>query len=413
MIKMKTPFYPADILIPENADMQKWSVVACDQYTSEPDYWKRVESFVGGAPSTLKMILPEIYLEAADSAERIEKINKTMRDYLKEGLFKCLQNSFVYVERTLPDGKVRKGIIGAVDLEEYDYSVGSRSLIRATEGTIISRIPPRLKVRKNAALESPHILILIDDKEKTVIEREDKSALEKIYDFDLMENSGHIAGYLIKDTAAVLERFNALSEKVDRENPLFFAVGDGNHSLATAKAHWEELKKTLSPEELRDHPARYALAEIENLHDDSLVFEPIHRVVFDCDEEDLIKELKSFYDISENGGGQKITIVKGDKKQTLFIKDPKSSLPVGSLQIFLDKYIAEKGLKTDYIHGDDVVGKLSEKKGNLGFILPAMDKSELFPTVMKDGALPRKTFSMGEACEKRFYLEMRKIVKDL
>ena len=407
---MKVPFYPADILVPQNAEMEKWSVVACDQFTSQPDYWQRVEKFVGEAPSQLILILPELYLEASDSEERIEKINKTMKEYLNGGVFRTLKSCFIYVERELLGGKIRKGIIGAADLEEYDYSVGSKSLIRATEGTVVSRIPPRLRVRKNASLESPHILILIDDKNKTVIESVNKDKLEKVYDFNLMENSGHIEGYAICDTAPILSALEKLLEKTDKSNPLFFAVGDGNHSLATAKAHWENIKQGLSEEERKNHPARYALIELGNLHDDSLVFEPIHRVVFGCDRDNLMKEFAEFYKLSECGNGQKITVVKGEDKKDIYIENPKSNLPVGSLQIFLDEYIKNHGCKIDYIHGDDVVKKLSGEKENIGFLLPPMDKSDLYPTVMKDGALPRKTFSMGEACEKRFYLESRKIV---
>lgn len=409
MIMKKIPFYPADILIPENVDMQKWSVVACDQYTSEPSYWERVYKFVGDAHSTLKMILPEIYLEASDSAERIEKVNSTMNKYLSKQIFKKLPSSFVYVERTLLGGKVRKGIIGAVDLEEYDYSVGSKSLIRATEGTVVSRIPPRLKVRENASLESPHILILIDDKDKTVVEGIDKTKLEKLYDFELMEESGHITGYLVEDNNAVISALEKLYEQVNPENPLFFAVGDGNHSLATAKAHWENVKKRLSDAERESHPARYTLIELGNLHDDSLIFEPIHRVVFDCNPDALLNALKEYYEISETEGAQEITVVKGAQKTKLFIRNPKSQLAVGSLQLFLDEYIKNNGCRIDYIHGEDVVSELSAGESNIGFLLPAMDKSDLYPTVLNDGALPRKTFSMGEACEKRFYLEARKI----
>lgn len=409
MIMKKIPFYPADILIPENVDMKKWSVVACDQYTSEPSYWERVYKYVGDAHSTLKMILPEIYLEAPDSAERIEKVNQTMNKYLSKSIFRKLPASFVYVERALLGGKIRKGIMGAVDLEEYDYSVGSKSLIRATEGTVTSRIPPRLRVRANASLESPHILILIDDKEKTVVEGIDKTKLEKLYDFDLMEESGRITGYLVDDNEAVISALEKLYEKVNPENPLFFAVGDGNHSLATAKAHWENIKKGLSEEEKENHPARYALIELGNLHDDSLIFEPIHRVIFDCNPEKLMEALKEYYDISETEGVQEIVAVKGDKKTKLYIKNPKSQLAVGSLQLFLDEYIKENGCRIDYIHGEDVVCELSAEENNIGFLLPPMDKSELYPTVLNDGALPRKTFSMGEACEKRFYLEVRKI----
>ena len=411
MIEMNIPFFPADILIPKKTNMTKWSVIACDQHTSEPDYWNRVKLFVGDAPSTLHLMLPEIYLDAKDRDERIDRIHKTMNDYLKNGIFHTYQNSFIYTERTFSDGKTRRGLVGAVDLEEYDFSPNSKSLIRATEGTISSRIPPRMCLRRGAVLESPHILMLIDDKEKTVIESIRKGSFKKVYDFELMADGGHIKGYLIQDTRPIIERLTRLSEQVDPKNPLFFAVGDGNHSLATAKEHWEELKKTKRPEELLNHPARYALVELMNLHDDSLVFESIQRVVFGADAEDIIKKIKEFYDVSESPEGQKITVVSRNIEKDLYIKNPRSNLPIGSLQVFLDQYTEDTGCRMDYIHGKSVVRRLSKSGENTGFLLPPMDKSELFPTIIQDGVLPRKTFSMGEACTKRFYLEMRKIAK--
>ena len=409
---MDIPFYPADILIPRKIDMKKWSVVACDQYTSEPDYWQRVEDYVADAPSTLRTIIPEIYLDAEDSEERILRIHQRMDDYRRSGILECYENSLIYVERRFPNGKMRKGIVGAVDLEEYDFTPGSRSPIRATEGTIPSRIPPRMRLRKDASLESPHILMLMDDREKTVIESIRKDALPVVYDFDLMEQGGHITGYLIRDTRPVTERLRRLYEAVDRENPLLFAVGDGNHSLASAKAHWEELKNTKSAAELDGHPARYALVELGNLHDDSLVFESIQRVAFGADADDIIKKIKEFYDVSDTPGGQKITVVSRNTERDLYIQNPRSNLSIGSLQIFLDHYTEDTGCRIDYIHGSNVVRKLSQSGENTGFLLPPMNKSELFPTILKDGVLPRKTFSMGEANEKRFYLEMRKIVKE-
>ncbi len=404
------PFKPTDILLPENQNMEKWSVVACDQYTSEPEYWNSVEKFVGTENSTLNLILPEIYLEADNNEEKIEEIHNNMDKYLESGVFKKYSNSLIYVERQLLDGSIRKGIIGAMDLEDYDYSVGSKSLIRATEGTVTSRIPPRLKVRNNASLELPHILILINDSSKNIVEGINKEELEQVYSFDLMKNGGKIEGYLIKDTKTVIEGLESLSENLDESNPLLFAVGDGNHSLATAKAYWEEIKKGLSENEIKTHPARYALAEVGNLHDDSLVFEPIHRVLFNCDYEDLISELNTYYKISDTDGIQNFDIVVNGNTKKLYINNPESNLSVGSLQNFLDFYIKKNSqVKIDYIHGDDVVKELTLTNNNIGFLLPPMDKSDLFTTVIKDGALPRKTFSMGEACEKRFYLEARKI----
>ena len=304
------PFKRANILLPKDVDMTKWSVVACDQYTSEPEYWKEVESIVGSSPSTLNLILPELYLEEENVEERIKKINLTMEDYLKENIFQEYPNTMIYLERKQSDGKVREGLMGMVDLEDYSYEKGSQTLIRATEKTVIERIPPRLKVRENAPLELPHIMILIDDEKKNIIESLKNKVTTKdiVYDFDLMENGGHIKGYnlsdeVIKDIEKGLE---GLMDKdyfekkynVKDKGILLFAMGDGNHSLATAKANYENLKKTMSKEEYLNNPARYALVEIVNLHSEALEFEPIHRVIFNTDVNNLIEELNKYYDIN-------------------------------------------------------------------------------------------------------------------
>ena len=419
---MKIPFKKADILLPKDADMHKWSVVACDQYTSEPKYWEEVENIVGDAPSTLKITLPEIYLERENVSERIQKINDEMDNLLNTNFFKTLSNSLVYLERTCSDGKVRKGIVGMVDLEDYSYEKGSQTLIRATEGTVLERIPPRVRVRENAKLELPHVMLLIDDEKKEIIEglTNKVSSEDLVYDFDLMQNGGHIKGYKIPDnlTDAVFAGLEKLADKDNFEakyndkdkGVLLFSVGDGNHSLATAKACYENLKKVLPREEYENHPARYALVEVVNLHSDALEFEPIHRVVFGVEPEKMIKEFKKFYDISTTAGeGQRIEYVYKDHSETLYIKNPKSNLAVGSLQIFIDEYIKSNGGKVDYIHGDDVTKKLGSEPGNIGFLLPNMKKTDLFKTVILDGALPRKTFSMGHSYDKRYYLEARKI----
>lgn len=419
---MKIPFKKADILLPKDADMHKWSVVACDQYTSEPKYWEEVENIVGDAPSTLKITLPEIYLERENVSERIQKINDEMDNLLNTNFFKTLSNSLVYLERTCSDGKVRKGIVGMVDLEDYSYEKGSQTLIRATEGTVLERIPPRVRVRENAKLELPHVMLLIDDEKKEIIEglTDKVSSEDLVYDFDLMQNGGHIKGYKIPDnlTDAVFAGLEKLADKdnfeakynVKDKGVLLFSVGDGNHSLATAKACYENLKKVLPKEEYENHPARYALVEVVNLHSDALEFEPIHRVVFGVEPEKMIKEFKKFYDISTTAGeGQRIEYVYKDHSETLYIKNPKSNLAVGSLQIFIDEYIKSNGGKVDYIHGDDVTKKLGSEPGNIGFLLPNMKKTDLFKTVILDGALPRKTFSMGHSYDKRYYLEARKI----
>lgn len=417
---MKVPFKAGNILIPKNVDMHKWSVVACDQYTSEPKYWEEVENIVKDAPSTLRITLPEIYLNDENVSERIQKINLTMEDYLKEDIFTELNNSMVYLERTQSDGKVREGLMGIVDLEDYSYEKGSQTLIRATEKTVIERIPPRMKVRENALLELPHIMILIDDEKKNIIESLKNKVNEDdaVYDFDLMQNGGHIKGYKLGSDVIneVISSLEALADKsyfekkynVSDKGVLLFAMGDGNHSLATAKACYEKLKET-EGEKALESPARYALVELVNLHSSALEFEAIHRVVFDTDVKDLLDNLYKYYDINENGNGQKFTIVTSDEEKDLYIVNPKSNIAVGSIQMFLDEYLSNHKGSIDYIHGEDVTKKLGSKENNIGFIFDAMAKEDLFKTVILDGALPRKTFSMGHSYDKRFYLEARKI----
>ncbi|MCC8161194.1 MAG: DUF1015 domain-containing protein [Oscillospiraceae bacterium] len=415
-------FKSADILIPQNIDFTKWSVVACDQYTSEPQYWEDVKSIVDDSPSALNIIFPEVYLEDGGADERIKKINAVMEEYLSSGLFRQTDDSFIYVKRTQPNGKTRHGIVGALDLEEYDFRKGSQSKIRATEGTIIERIPPRQRIRKNAPLESPHILMLMDDREKSVVEPLENMTdnFEKAYDFDLMKGSGHITGYIVNETAKrnILEAIEKLGDKdaferkygVKDKGVLVFAAGDGNHSLATAKTCWEEIKKGLTDEEIKTHPARFALVELMNIHDDALEFEPIQRVIFDTELKKLLDALVSYYNASyEDNGGQRIDYTYAATEGSIYITKTSSNLPVGTLQKFLDKYLAENGGRIDYIHGNDVVRNLAGKENTIGFMVDSMEKNDLFTTVIKDGSLPRKTFSMGEAADKRFYLECKKI----
>lgn len=415
-------FKSADILIPQNIDFTKWSVVACDQYTSELGYWQDVKDIVSGSPSTLNIIFPEVYLEDGNSEERIEKINAVMEEYLSDGLFREYKDTLIYVKRTQSDGKVRHGIVGKIDLEEYDFSKGSQSKVRATEGTIIERIPPRQRIRINAPLEVPHILILIDDREKTVVEPLEAQAesFEKLYDFDLMKNSGHIEGYKVTEQAKnnILSAIEELGDKTKFEQKygvkgkgvLMFAAGDGNHSLATAKTCWDTIKKELTPEEIKNHPARYALVELMNIHDSALEFEPIQRVIFDTDPEKLLRELIKYYNASyEDNGGQRIDYTYQGNEGSIYITETSSNLPVGTLQKFLDGYLDENGGRIDYIHGNDVVRTLAKEPDTIGFMVDAMEKNDLFATVIKDGSLPRKTFSMGEAADKRFYLECKKI----
>lgn len=424
------------IMLPEKStDFSSWAVVACDQYTSERVYWNKVEDLTSEKPSTLSIIFPEVYLEDGDSDNRISQINENMKRYIDDKTITELDNCFILVDRKTSHCESRKGLMLALDLECYDYTKGSSALIRATEGTVIERLPPRIKIRQNAPIELPHIMVLIDDPNKTVIEPLfDKTAdLEKLYDFELMMNGGHIKGYKVsdeKDVSAISEALSKLAQKdtfckkynisCDKDI-LLFAVGDGNHSLASAKGHWENVKATLSFEEQQNHPARFALVELVNVHDDGLVFEPIHRVLFNVNADDLLKEFNAFYNKNTCCEGCSCNSTVQSTSHTfkyitslaegeITINNTTSNLEVGTLQAFLDCYIkAHPEVKIDYIHGDDVVTKLGSQPGNMGIYLPSMNKTDLFKTVILDGALPRKTFSMGEAEEKRFYLECRKI----
>ena len=392
----KLGFYPADILLPKGQDMTKWAVVACDQFTSEPEYWQAVEEKVGNAPSTLRLILPEANLKAPNVDEYIEDINAAMRKYMADGVFETLTDSLIYIERQQSDGRIRHGLIGMVDLDAYDFTPGSGALIRATEGTVLDRIPPRARVRRNAPIELPHVMLLIDDPDKTVIEplTAAASAMEKLYDFDLMQNGGHITGYKLSDkqidaVAASLEGLTtdeAMQKKygVSGVAPLLFAVGDGNPSL-----------------------------EVVNNHDDALQFEPIHRVLFGVDHKKFMDAFRAAYPNAYEGKGDGHTIefVWNGESHFITVPDPKVQLAVGTLQNVIDPYLKANGGEVDYIHGDDVTRELGGKPGNMGFLLPAMGKEQLFKTVMADGVLPRKTFSMGHAQDKRYYIEARKIVK--
>ena len=419
----KLGFYPADILLPTDSDMTKWAVVACDQFTSEPAYWKAVEKLVGDAPSTLRLILPEAKLKDPDVEDHISEINNTMKKYMDEGMFRTLSQSLLYIERTQSDGKVRHGLVGMIDLEQYDFTPGSGALIRATEGTVLDRIPPRAKVRRNAPIELPHVMLLIDNPEHTVIEPLTSAVdtMEKIYDFDLMQGGGHICSYLLTENQidAVADALLKLTSNETMESkygvsgvaPLLFAVGDGNHSLATAKACYEEKKKGQSEEETRGMLSRYALVEVVNNHDDALQFEPIHRVLFGVDPQHFMAAFKKTYPDAYEGEGEGHTIgvVYEGYEGKITVPNPTMQLAVGTLQTFLDSYLKENDCEGDYIHGDTVTRQLGSEHGNMGFLLPAMGKEQLFKTVMADGVLPRKTFSMGHAQDKRYYVECRKI----
>ena len=409
-------FLPADILLPKDADMHKWAVIACDQFTSDQAYWDRVRATAGDAPSTINLILPEAELGTEKEEEHTALINRTMEKYMAEGVFETYADSFVYVERTLENGTIRKGLVGKLDLEAYDYNVGSTSAVRATEKTVVERIPPRQRVRRNAPIELPHILMLCDDHEKVLIEpvAAKKDQLKKLYDFDLMEDGGHITGWLVEgeDVAEFQKGLADYAEHVgekyaDLEGvPMLFATGDGNHSLATAKSCYEELKANNPGVDLSNHPARYALVELENIHDEAQVFEPIHRVIVNTDPEALLEALKAEACAEE---GFEVAWYIGDKTGTVKLDPAKSELAVGVLQAFLDDYLKEHPGDIDYIHDDDALIDLAKQDNAIGFLLPGMEKSQLFRGVIHDGALPRKTFSMGHSREKRYYLEGRKI----
>ena len=443
-----------EIILPSKAvDLHRWSVIACDQYTSQPDYWERVKKEVDGSPSTLNLTFPEIYLKDDDRDSRIKNINESMSRYIREGILKPQKQGFILVDRCTPHVSSRKGLILAVDLECYDYKPGSQTLIRATEGTVLDRIPPRVKIRENAPIELPHIMLLIDDPEKTLIEKlfVRKDSFKKLYDFELMQGGGHIRGWKVEDDESLAIAALALKKLADPASfmkkyrlqseiqknrppvsPLLFAAGDGNHSLATAKAHWENVKAGLSTQAVADHPARYALVEVVNVHDEGLVFEPIHRVLFGIDGTKVLENIKKTFNpkssakcrlfdsiaemeaalnkAKEHPNMHLLPFIMEGVFGLISVENPSSGLEVGTLQALLDELLkGNEHIEIDYIHGEDVVTGLGSRKGFMGFYLPVMSKHDLFRTVILDGVLPRKTFSMGEAEEKRYYLECRRI----
>ena len=408
---METGLKETNILLPNTDDMTAWACIACDQFTSEKAYWNELENLVEGKKTTLKLTLPEIYLDD-DVDERIKKINANINEYLDGGVFKTLKEGFVLTVRKTPFVERRIGLVGAIDLEEYEYSQKSDALIRATEGTIEERIPPRLKIRKNASVEFPHVMVLFDDEKQEIIEPlyNRRNTLEKLYDFDLNMGGGHVEGYFVDKSQGIREKFNNLLDserlikKYGRDDKFAFAVGDGNHSLATAKTHWNNLKKTLKSEELENHPARYALVELVNVYDDGIYFEPIFRYVFGIDKKKFLEGLKAI-----DGGKMR---VYSDGEETSSIKQ--NGLPEGIRAV--DKYIKEfieaNGGGVDYVHGESNLKKLVDDKGDaVGILFEKLDKADLFKYVSANGAFPRKTFSMGEGVEKRYYLEGRRIIK--
>lgn len=396
-------FTPADILLPRVDDMTKWSCIACDQFTAEPEYWREAERIVGSEPSTLRLMLPEAWLGVRDSAAETRKIYAAMKDYVNRGIFRTVEDSFVYVERTLPSGAVRRGLVGKLDLECYDWAPGSATPVRATEGTVESRLPARVEVRRGATLEMPHIMVFIDDPENAVIPS--AAGGEVLYDFELMLGGGHIRGSRVTGEAA--ERLTAALEAP--EGSVRFAMGDGNHSLAAAKRCWEQIKRNLPESELETHPARYALAEIVNIHDEAVTFEPIHRVLLETVPRGFIEEAAARL---PRGKGQAVTLLAGRREMEI-----ETGMPLGALVALVDELLGdwrrEHGGEPDYIHGDDEARALGGKPSSVGVLLPRLEKAELFPYITEHGPYPKKSFSIGHARDKRYYLECRAIVPEL
>ena len=407
-------FTSFELLLPKAEFIDKWPVVACDQFTSQPEYWAELKNTVGTAPSALKCILPEVELKSC-SEDKYSLIRADMQRFLDEGIFNTYKDAFVYVERSLLDGSVRPGIVGVIDLEDYDFNADAISAIRATEKTVVERIPPRMKVRRGAPIELSHVLLLCDDDKREIIEplADKKAQFQPLYDLELMQGGGHICAWLVKgDNARELQA--AIDSYCMRKRneygavpPMLFAVGDGNHSLATAKACYEELKAQ-GADEASLLRARYAMVELENIMDESQKFEPIHRIIDCCDVDVLLSYLKSGCCADE---GYPIKWISADNEGVIYLDPAKGVLPIGILQNALDEYLKNNAGEIDYIHGEDTLRELAKKPGSIGLVLESVRKDDFFRGIAKDGVLPRKTFSMGEAHEKRYYLECRSITK--
>ena len=428
-----------EILLPKKLDLASWSVIACDQYTQDLDYWKKAEANAGNNPSTLKLILPEVYLNSPDKPERIKKIRETMKEYLASDVFAPVKKSFIYIERKTDFGRMRKGLVAQIDLETYEWKPFSNANIRATEATIVERIPPRMEIRRGASLELPHIMLLVNDKEKLLVEGAGQIAKKHspLYDGQLMNNGGSITGWALEskeELDVVTKAVNKIAEQnaAPDGSTFLFAVGDGNHSLATAKAVWDEYKvqlkeKGVSDEEIKENPVRYALVEIVNIYDEGLTFEPIHRVIFDIDTEKLISylceklsgkseeveskdKLEKLVKASEADFG--FAFVKEGKQKYVYLKTEIKELAVARLQPEIDSFLKQEEnqkAEIDYIHGTEEVLALGTKANGTGILLPPIAKDSFFETINGRGPLPRKSFSMGEADEKRFYLECRQL----
>lgn len=418
---MKRIFDRADILLPQKSDMTKWSVVACDQFSSQPEYWDALERETAGVPSTLHLMFPEAYLETRDQFAEAEKINAEMERYLSGGVFRTLRDSYVYVERTLHSGAVRRGLLGVLDLDAYDYSKDSVSPIRATEGTIESRLPPRVRVREGAALEMPHIMVFIDDPDNGVMGLLDgrKAALPALYDFDLSAGGGHIRGWQVSgaDADALEAALDALADpKKLRERygdgaPVLFAMGDGNHSLATAKKCWEAIKPTLSAAERETHPARRSLVELVNIHDAAITFEPIHKVLFGTDPADFLTEAGDALAALSGGAdtAHTLRLLTAAGEREITVRGLTIGQIIGAAEEVCQRYLAAHGGTIDYIHNDDTAIGMGRRPDGAAILLPRMEKGELFPSIIRSGPFPKKSFSIGHAQDKRYYLECRAI----
>lgn len=418
---MNRVFQSTDMLIPKNQDMNKWSVVACDQFSSQPEYWDGLEKLTAGIPSTMHLMLPEAYLESRDQFAEAVKINAEMAKYLDGDVFEGLPDCYIYVERTLSDGAVRRGLMGVLDLEQYDYSKNSTTPIRATEGTVEDRLPPRVRVRREAPLEMPHIMVFIDDCGDVVMKplSEKKDSLKKLYDFELNCGGGHLRGYMVsgEDAKALDAAIDTLSDaqtlraRYGDAAPAIFAMGDGNHSLATAKKCWEEIKPTLSDEEKQTHPARYSLVELVNIHDDAITFEPIHKVVFDTQPAAFIEEAKAYWAVQsrESDHSHTIRLVVGEQEAELQVSGLTIGELIGKAEEYCQDYMSRNGGRIDYIHNDDTAIGMGKRPGCACVLLPRMEKGELFPSIIRSGSFPKKSFSIGHAEDKRYYLECRKI----
>jgi len=420
-----------DLLLPaRGVDLAAWSVVACDQFTSQPEYWDRVDQLVGERPSTLRLILPEAHLDRPDRAQRIEAIHASMDDYLERGVLVPWLATMVLVRRVDSHGRARWGLLAALDLEQYDWHHGSHGLIRATEDTIESRLPPRVQVRRGAPLEVPHIVVLMSDADNSVIGPLAASARarEPLYDTALMLGGGRVTGWAVDQPGhldAVTRAFERLAAGLDPDDRLLFAIGDGNHGFATAKTCWDELKATLSEEERATHPGRFALVEIVNIHDPGLAFEPIHRVLFGLSRADFEAELSRHCDgfrvepvdpaevaglADDQSSGQRFGIADADGAAIYTLSRPEGAIAVATVQPVLDALVESEVCEVDYIHGADVAVGLAAEPGNLAVFLPEFDKAAFFDAIRAGGELPRKTFSLGDASDKRYYLEARRIL---